>query len=57
MDKKFAFGTFCACCSATTSFLFGAVCVFSYFKSGDIMWIPFAILGGFGSMVMYVNRK
>ena len=57
MDKKFVFGAFCACCSAVTSFLFGVMCVFFFVKGGDIMWIPFAILGVFGSLVMYANRK
>lgn len=57
MDKKFVFGTFCACCSAVTSFLFSVLCVFFFVKGGDVTYIPFAILGLCGSLVMYANRK
>lgn len=57
MDKKFVFGTFCAICSAVTSFLFSVLCVFFFVKGGDVTYIPFAILGLCGSLVMYANRK
>lgn len=56
-ENNFTFGTFCAICSAVTSFLFGAMCTIKYFTDGDFLWIPFAILGVFGSLVIYANRK
>ena len=57
MKENYPFGTFCAICSATTSFLFGVLCVFFGFKSGDIYYAPFAIMGFVGSLVMYANRE
>jgi prepilin signal peptidase PulO-like enzyme (type II secretory pathway) len=57
MKENYWFGTFCAICSAVTSFLFGIMCVFFGFKSGDISYAPFAIMGLCGSLVMYSNRK
>ena len=57
MDKRFVFGTFCAICSAVTSFLFGAMCIVKYFACGDFSWVVFSIIGFAGSLVMYTNRK
>lgn len=57
MKENYAFGTFCAICSAISSFVFGALCLYSTFTTKDMMYIPFVVIGFIGSMVMYANRK
>lgn len=57
MKENYAFGTFCAICSAASSFLFGLLCIYFGFKTKDMWYAPFALLGIIGSMVMYANRK
>lgn len=57
MKENYAFGTFCAICSATSSLLFGLLCIYFGFETKDMWYAPFALLGIIGSMVMYANRK
>ena len=51
------FNTFCAICSATSSFVFACLCVYAAITRSDMMFIPFAIIGFFGALVMWANRK
>lgn len=51
------FCTFCAICSAFSGLMFGCLSMFAAITRHDIMFVPFAIIGFFGALVMYANRK
>jgi hypothetical protein len=51
------FATFCAICSAFSSLVFGCFSMYFAVTRHDIMFVPFAIIGLFGALVMWANRK
>lgn len=53
--KKFA--TITAICAAVSGFMFGLMSLALLIDRGDLMLIPFAIIGFIGSAVMWANRK
>lgn len=53
--KKFA--TFCAISASVSAFLFGCLSVSFMIERHDPMFIPFALIGFIGSIVMFTNRK
>lgn len=53
--KRFA--TITAICAAVSSLMFAFMSLTLLIDRGDLMLIPFAIIGFIGSAVMWANRK
>ena len=51
------FNTFCAICSAVSGFMLGCLSIHAAITRQDMMFVPFAIIGFAGALVMWANRK